>query len=84
MEEFCYYGLITKKQKKQFTEKYVKWAEKKGYRNNQAKASEIFTMAKNGIPTASSQSPATKLLFQEAKKVAKIAGLNFYDLEKHT
>jgi hypothetical protein len=41
-------------------------------------------MAENGIPTASSQSPATKLLVQEAKKVATIAGLNFYDLEKHT
>lgn len=71
VEEFWHYDLITEKTEKQFTEKYVKWAKKKGYRNNQAKASEIFAMAKSGIPTVSSQSLATKLLVQEAVHVLR-------------
>ncbi len=71
VEEFWHYDLITEKTEKQFTEKYVKWAKKKGYRNNQAKASEIFAIAKNGIPTVSSQSAATKLLVQEAVHVLR-------------
>jgi hypothetical protein len=71
IEEFWHYDLITEKTEKQFTEKYVKWAKKKGYRNNQAKASEIFAMAKSGIPTVSSQSLAMKLLVQEAVHVLR-------------
>jgi len=71
VEEFWHYDLITEKTEKQFVEKYVKWAKKKGYRNNQAKASEIFAMAKSGIPTVSSQSLATKLLVQEAVRVLR-------------
>ncbi|HEX3028976.1 MAG TPA: IS110 family transposase [Clostridia bacterium] len=71
VEEFWHYDLITEKSEKQFTEKYVKWAKKKGYRNNQAKASEIFAIAKNGIPTVSSQSLTTKLLVNEAVHVLR-------------
>ena len=71
VEEFWHYDMITEKSEKQFTEKYVKWAKKKGYRNNQAKASEIFAIAKNGIPTVSSQSLATKLLVKEAVHVLR-------------
>jgi transposase len=71
VEEFWHFDLITMKTEKQFTETYIKWAKKKGYRNNQAKASEIFAMAKNGIPTVSSQSFATKLLVQEAVRVLR-------------
>lgn len=71
VEEFWHYDLITEKTEKQFTEKYMKWAKKRGYRNNQAKASEIFAMAKNGIPTISSKSLATKLLVQEAVHVLR-------------
>lgn len=71
VEEFWHYDLITKRSEKQFTANYMKWAEKKGYRMNQAKASEIYALAKNGIPTISSQSPVTKLLVQEAVHILR-------------
>lgn len=39
-EEYWHYDNITKKSEKQFINNYLKWAEKKGYHQNQDKAAK--------------------------------------------
>ena len=68
-EEYWHYDNITKKSEKQFINNYLKWAEKKGYHQNQDKAAKIYALAKEGIPTLSSSTPSVKMLVQEAVRV---------------
>ena len=49
--EYWHFDNITKKSEKQFLESYSKWAKKKGYRQNESKAKQIYALAKEGIPT---------------------------------
>ncbi len=70
-EEYWHYDNITKKSEKQFINSYLKWAEKKGYHQNQDKASKIYALAKEGIPTLSSSTPSVKMLVQEAVRVLR-------------
>lgn len=56
VEEYWHYDNITKK---------------KGYRFNEAKALQIYSLAKNGIPTDPSNSPSTKMLLLEAVKALR-------------
>jgi len=70
-EEYWHYDNITKKSEKQFINNYLKWAEKKGYHQNQDKAAEIYALAKEGIPTLSSSTPSVKMLVQEAVRVLR-------------
>ena len=53
---------------KKFTADYCKWAKKKGYRCNERKAAEIFTLAQNGIPTLPN-SQSVKIAVSEAIKL---------------
>lgn len=71
VEEYLHYDNITKKSEKQFINSYLKWAEKKGYHQNQSKAEKIYAMAKEGIPTLSSSTPSTKMLVLEAVRVLR-------------
>lgn len=71
VEEYWHYDNITKKSEKQFINSYLKWAEKKGYHQNQDKASKIYVLAKEGIPTLSSSTPSVKMLVQEAVRVLR-------------
>lgn len=71
VEEYWHYDNITKKSEKQFINSYLKWAEKKGYHQNEAKAVKIYAMAKEGIPTLSSSTPSTKMLVLEAVRVLR-------------
>ncbi|MEA4820874.1 MAG: IS110 family transposase [Erysipelotrichales bacterium] len=71
VEEYWHYDNITKKSEKQFINSYLKWAEKKGYHQNQSKAQKIYGMAKEGIPTLSSSTPSTKMLVLEAVRVLR-------------
>jgi len=66
-----HYDNITKKSEKQFINNYLKWAEKKGYHQNQDKAAKIYALAKEGIPTLSSSTPSIKMLIQEAVRVLR-------------
>lgn len=59
-EEYWHYDNITKKSEKQFIDSYLKWAKKKGYHQNQDKAIKIYALAKEGIPTVSSNTPINK------------------------
>ena len=71
VEEYWHYDTITKKSEKQFIDSYLKWAEKKGYHQNQDKASKIYALALEGIPTLSSSTPSVKMLVQEAVRVLR-------------
>lgn len=71
VEEYWHYDNITKKSEKQFVNSYLKWAEKNGYHQSEAKAVKIYTMAKEGIPTLSSSTPSTKMLVIEAARVLR-------------
>jgi transposase len=71
VEEYWHYDNISKKTEKQFINHYLKWAEKKEYQRDQAKAITIYAMAKNGIPTLSSNAPSTKMLVLEAVRVLR-------------
>lgn len=70
-EEYWHYDNITKKSEKQFIDSYLKWAKKKGYHQSQDKATKIYALAKEGIPTVSSSSLSIKMLVQEAVRVLR-------------
>ena len=54
-----------------FIESYINWAKDKGYNQSQDKAAKIYMLAKEGIPTVSSDTPSTKMLVQEAVRVLR-------------
>ena len=69
--EYWHFDNIKKKSEKQFLESYLKWAKKKGYRQNESKAKQIYALAKEGIPTLPSSTPSTKMLVQESVKIVR-------------
>ena len=71
VEEYWHYDNITKKSEEQFIESYLKWAKEKGYHQSQDKAAKIYMLAKEGIPTVSSDTSSTKMLVQEAVRVLR-------------
>ncbi len=71
VEEYWHYDTITKKSEKQFITSYLKWSKKKGYPLNHEKAHNIYSLAKEGIPTMPSSTPSTKMFIQEAVKVLR-------------
>lgn len=50
-EVYWHRNLILKYSEKKFTERYEKWAHKKGYRINADEARQLYALAQNGIPT---------------------------------
>jgi len=71
VEEYWHYDNITKKSEKQFINSYKNWAKKKGYQQSEAKAIKIYDLAKQGIPTLSSNAPSTQMLVLEAVRVLR-------------
>ena len=69
--EYWHFDNITKKSEKQFINSYLSWAKKKGYRQNEEKAKQLYVLAKDGIPTLPSSTPSTKMLVQEAVKIVR-------------
>lgn len=70
VKRYWHFDNITKMSESKFTESYFSWAEKKGYRKSQSKATKIYTIAKEGIPTLPADS-TTKMLLHEAVEVLK-------------
>ena len=68
-EEYGHYDNITNKSEEEFVISYAGWAKRKGYHRSEDKAKKIYAMAKDGIPTLSSNNPSTKMLMSEAVKV---------------
>ena len=69
--EYWHFDNIKKKSEKQFLESYSKWAKKKGYRQSESKAKQIYALAKEGLPTLPSSTPSTKMLVQESVKIVR-------------
>jgi transposase len=70
-EGFWHFDNITKMTERKFILVYEKWAKKKGYQFSETKAKEIYALAMNGIPTLSSNTPATKQAVLESTRVLK-------------
>ena len=71
VEEHWHYDNITRRSEKKFVEHYQKWTKKKGYQFSETKALQIYSLAKDGIPTISSNAPSTKMLLLEAVKALR-------------
>jgi transposase len=71
VEEYWHFDNITCKSEKQFTNSYKSWAQKKGYHQSEAKAVEIYALAKEGIQTLDSNAPSTKMLVLESVRVLR-------------
>ena len=69
-DKYWHYDNITKLSESKFISHYCKWAERKGYHQNQSKAAKIYSMAKEGIPTLPANQ-TTKMLVHEAVEVLK-------------
>ena len=71
VEEYWHYDNITKRSEKKFVEHYQKWTKKKGYQFSETKALQIYSLAKDGIPTIPSNAPSTKMLLLEATRALR-------------
>ena len=71
VEEYWHFDVITKYSEKQFIERYKRWAKKKEYHQSEAKAVQVYKLAKDGIPTIPSNAPSTKMLLLEAVKALR-------------
>lgn len=70
VDRYWHYDSIIKMSESKFVDHYCKWAKKKGYHQNQSKATTIYSMAKEGIPTLPANQ-TTKMLVHEAVEVLK-------------
>ena len=64
-KKYWHFDTITKKSERAFVNSYVKWAKKMGYRPNPNKATKIYSIAKEGIPSLPANQ-TTKMLVEEA------------------
>lgn len=71
VEEYWHYDNITRRSEKKFVEHYQKWTKRKGYQFSETKALQIYSLAKNGIPTIPSNAPSTKMLLLEATRALR-------------
>ena len=65
---YYHYSHILEMGEQGFTEDYCAWAKERGYRCNERKASQIFAIAQNGIPTLPN-SISTQIAVSEAVKL---------------
>lgn len=68
VDRYIHFQTILDMGEKRFTADYCKWAKKMGYRCNERKASEIFALAQNGIPSLPN-SQSVKIAVREAIKM---------------
>ena len=71
VEHFWHYDNITCLSETEFIEQYTIWAKEKKYHQSQDKAAAIYALAREGIPTLSSETPSVKMLVTEAVRVLK-------------
>ena len=71
---------ITKSSEKIFIKKYLNWLKKKGYRQNEKEARQLYVLAKTSIPTLSSTAPSTKLIVQEAVNVLREINSSLFNI----
>lgn len=73
---YWHYDNITRMSGKAFTENYIMWCNRKGYRPGINKAAEIYAIARNGIPTMSSSTSSTKMLVQESVRALQSTAMS--------
>ena len=79
-EKYWHSDNITKYSEKAFIERYNSWLKKKGYRQNEKEARQLYSVAKNAIPTLDSKLPSTKLLVQKTVNVLREVDSSLYDI----
>lgn len=72
VDVFWHFDTITSMGREDFLSAYMEWARERKYHQSQSKATEIYELASNGIPTLSSSTPSTKMLVREAVSVLRI------------
>lgn len=68
VSRYIHFQAILDMGEKKFSADYCKWAKKMGYRCNERKATEIFALAQNGIPSLPN-SQSVKIAVSEAIKL---------------
>jgi len=68
VKRYWHFGNIQKMGETRFVSDYCKWATKQGYRLNERKANEIFTLSQNGIPVLPN-TPLTKMVVLETVRI---------------
>nr|WP_251389686.1 IS110 family transposase [Mediterraneibacter agrestimuris] len=71
VDVFWHFDTITSMSREDFLSAYMEWARERKYHQSQSKATEIYELASNGIPTLSSSTPLTKMLVREAVSVLR-------------
>ena len=80
IEKWWHFDCITKHSETFFVSSYCKWAKEKGYRQDQAKATKIYALAKNGIPTLSARSQAAELSVREAVRTLRAIEVTLHSI----
>ena len=68
-KEYWHFDNITRMPEVEFINNYNTWTKSEGYHSSTEKAKKIYSLALDGIPTLSSNTPSTKMLVEEAVKV---------------
>ena len=82
VEKWWHFDCITKHSETFFVSSYCKWAKEKGYRQDQAKATKIYALAKNGIPTLSARSQAAELSVREAVRTLRAIEVTLHSIDR--
>ena len=69
VSRYWHFDNITRFSENRFVKDFTCWAKKKGFYANEKKAHALYSLAKQGITTLSSQLQSTKMLIQEAVRV---------------
>ncbi len=72
VETYWHYDTITKKSEKQFVNSYLRWAKKKGYHQSESKALQIYSLAKEGIPTIPANASTQMIILESVKALRKV------------
>lgn len=71
VENYWHFDVITDMTEEEFIIDYCRWVREKGYHQSHDKATEIYAVAKEGIPSLSSDTPSVKMLVLEAVRVLR-------------
>lgn len=78
-EVYWHRDLILKYSEKKFTERYEKWAHKKGYRINADEARQLYALAQNGIPTLNADE-TTHMVISGAISLLRDANVSLFTI----
>ena len=68
--DFCHRDQIYKNTEKVFVKKYLNWLKKKGYRQNEDEARQLYSLSLTSIPTLE-DTPVTRMFVKEAVNVLR-------------